>query len=48
MCFGGGKSAQDEEGARKNEEIEKMLRADKKKAQREVKILLLGGYQIRQ
>ncbi|KAI9708203.1 MAG: hypothetical protein M1820_004157 [Bogoriella megaspora] len=40
MCFG--KKAEDPD-AKKNEEIERQLRADKKKAQREVKLLLLGA-----
>lgn len=39
MCFG--KKAEDPD-AKKNEEIERQLRLDKKKAQREVKLLLLG------
>lgn len=42
MCFGGDQQA--DPGAKKNEEIEKSIRADKKKASREVKILLLGRY----
>jgi len=40
MCFGG--DQQDDTGAKKNQEIEKMIRDDKKKQTREVKILLLG------
>jgi guanine nucleotide-binding protein subunit alpha len=39
MCFG--KKPQDPR-ARKNEEIEKSLRADRKRQEREVKLLLLG------
>ena len=41
MCFGRKPSAADPE-ARKNAEIEKNLRVDRKKAEREVKLLLLG------
>ena len=40
MCFGSRKSADPD--AAKNEQIEKMIRADKKKAAKEVKLLLLG------
>ena len=40
MCFGSRKQA-DPDAAR-NEQIEKMIRADKKKAAKEVKLLLLG------
>lgn len=39
MCFG--RKPQDP-GHRKNEEIEKIIRSDKKKQEREVKLLLLG------
>ena len=39
MCWG--KKGSDS-GSKRNEEIEKRLRADKKKASREIKILLLG------
>lgn len=39
MCFG---SKGESPGARRNEEIEKQLRQDKKKAAKEVKLLLLG------
>jgi guanine nucleotide-binding protein subunit alpha len=39
MCFG--KKPQDPR-SKKNEEIEKALRADKKRQEREVKLLLLG------
>lgn len=44
MCFGSKEQAgaADDEGARKNAEIEKMLREDKKRVAREIKILLLG------
>lgn len=42
MCFGKGDAKQDDPGARKNQEIEKQLREDKKRQQNEVKILLLG------
>lgn len=41
MCFG--RKTVDPE-SRKNEDIEKNLRADKKRAEREVKLLLLGRY----
>ena len=40
MCFGSRKTADPD--AAKNEQIEKMIRADKKKASKEVKLLLLG------
>jgi guanine nucleotide-binding protein subunit alpha len=39
MCFG--KKPVDPK-AKKNEEIEKMIRADRKKQEQEVKMLLLG------
>ena len=39
ICFG---KKPDDPEARKNEEIEKQLRIDKKKAEKEVKLLLLG------
>jgi hypothetical protein len=39
MCFG--KKAEDP-NIRKNEEIEKIIRADRRKQEREVKLLLLG------
>lgn len=43
MCFGGGGGgAVDQEGLAKNREIEKTIKADQKKAAREVKLLLLG------
>lgn len=42
MCFGSGDSGVDQEAAHKNREIEKVIRADQKKAAREVKLLLLG------
>lgn len=43
MCFGRGSADKvDQEGAAKSREIEKMIRADEKKAAREVKLLLLG------
>lgn len=41
MCFGRKPSTADP-NARKNAEIEKTLRNDKKRAEREVKLLLLG------
>ncbi|KFY71841.1 hypothetical protein V499_07987 [Pseudogymnoascus sp. VKM F-103] len=44
MCFGGGGGgAVDQEGLAKNREIEKTIKADQKKAAREVKLLLLGA-----
>ena len=47
MCFpksGGNNLARSsEDGRRRNEEIEKMIRRDKKRQARQVKILLLGG-----
>lgn len=43
MCFGSKKEPEGEdEGARRNKEIEKVLQEDKKRVAREVKILLLG------
>lgn len=42
MCFGGGGGGVDQEGLAKNREIEKTIKADQKKAAREVKLLLLG------
>jgi hypothetical protein len=43
MCFGGGGGGGvDQEGLAKNREIEKTIKADQKKAAREVKLLLLG------
>ena len=44
MCFG--KKAEDPD-AKKNEEIERQLKLDRKKAQKEVKLLLLGQYTLR-
>lgn len=44
MCFGR-KATQDPEH-RKNEDIEKILRVDRKRAEREVKLLLLGTLSI--
>jgi guanine nucleotide-binding protein subunit alpha len=43
MCFGRKPSTADPESSRKNAEIEKSLRTDKKRAEREVKLLLLGA-----
>lgn len=40
MCFG--RSAKQDPEHRKNEDIEKTLRVDRKRAEREVKLLLLG------
>jgi len=42
MCFGDG-SKQDNPGSKKNTEIEKQLKEDRKKQGKEVKILLLGA-----
>lgn len=42
MCFGGGPDKDEEAAAQKNREIDKALRADEKKASKEVKLLLLG------
>jgi len=42
MCFGGGPDKDEEAAALKNREIEKAIRADEKKAAKEVKLLLLG------
>lgn len=46
MCFGSKKET--DAGAAKNAEIEKVLREDKKKQEREVKILLLGLWSLAQ
>lgn len=43
MCFG--KKAQDPR-SKKSEEIEKLLRADRKRQEREVKLLLLGTMRL--
>jgi len=43
MCFGDSKK-QDDPGAKKNLEIDKQLKEDRKKQGKEVKILLLGWY----
>lgn len=40
MCFGNGK--QDDPDAKKSREIERQLREDQKRMQKEVKVLLLG------
>lgn len=42
MCFGSGK--QDDPEAKKSREIERQLREDQKRMQKEVKVLLLGKY----
>ncbi len=42
MCFAGGNDDGDQEAQQKNKDIDKMIRADEKKAAREVKLLLLG------
>lgn len=44
MCFG---KKEDDPASKKNAEIEKTLREDKKKQEREVKILLLGEIHYR-
>lgn len=41
MCFNDGGS-KDDPGAKRNQEIERQLREDRKKQSKEVKILLLG------
>ena len=41
MCFGG-RNKEDEAGAAKSRELDKIIRADEKRMQREVKLLLLG------
>jgi hypothetical protein len=46
MCFGIRQSEKDVEAANKNREIEKVIRADQKRAAREVKLLLLGTPQL--
>lgn len=43
MCFGGRKK-EDEEGAARSRELDKVIRADEKRLQREVKLLLLGTH----
>ena len=43
MCFGDSKK-QDDPGAKKNLEIDRQLKEDRKKQGKEVKILLLGWY----
>lgn len=45
MCFG---KKESDPAAQKNAEIEKVLREDKKKQEREVKILLLGMWPLRE
>lgn len=45
MCFG---KKPEDPLARRNEEIEKVIRNDRKKQQREVKLLLLGTHAIEQ
>ncbi|KAJ9164724.1 Guanine nucleotide binding protein, alpha subunit [Coniochaeta hoffmannii] len=42
MCFGG-RNKEDEAGAAKSRELDKIIRADEKRMQREVKLLLLGA-----
>ena len=43
MCFGKKESnPEDDEGFKRNQDIEKALREDKKRLAREIKILLLG------
>lgn len=43
MCFG---KKLDDPLARRNEEIERMIRADRRKQEKEVKLLLLGAAAI--
>jgi len=43
MCFGGDGGKKDDAGAKKNSEIEKQIKDDRKKQGKEVKILLLGA-----
>lgn len=44
MCFGKKEAnADNDEGVRRNADIEKALREDKKRLAREIKILLLGA-----
>lgn len=45
MCFGG-RNKVDEEGAAKSRELDKIIRADEKRMQREVKLLLLGTHSL--
>ena len=43
MCFGG-REKTDEVGAARSRELDKMIRADEKRLQKEVKLLLLGAH----
>ena len=43
MCFGG-RNKEDEAGAAKSRELDKIIRADEKRMAREVKLLLLGRF----
>lgn len=42
MCFGGGDEDELAAGSARNREIDKMIRSDEKRMNREVKLLLLG------
>jgi len=42
MCFGGREKRVDEVGAARSRDIDKMIKADEKRMQKEVKLLLLG------
>jgi G-protein alpha subunit. len=42
MCFGGREKRVDEVGAARSRDIDKMIKADEKRMQREMKFLLLG------
>ena len=45
MCFGKKEAnAENDEGSRRNADIEKALREDKRRLAREIKILLLGEW----
>jgi len=43
MCFGGREKRVDEVGAARSRDIDKMIKADEKRMQREMKFLLLGA-----
>lgn len=42
VCFGGSSRQKDDPNSKRHREIEKQLREDQKRMQREVKLLLLG------
>lgn len=44
MCFGGREKNDDEAGAARSRELDKMIRADEKRMAKEVKLLLLGAH----